>query len=256
MKKHKHSSLSQEAEFLHPYVVKYYELYRFEQLLVWDLVGIYILLTLSLRKQNNWANSLLPEPIADRKSYRSILLSDIPDILERLNPVFLQKRLKTTPSLTIESLTVLDVFNHFNLQGLKNNNDLHVNRSVINWALGSRPIHLMHSIPSPMEVLQQQARGERVVTMFLTEEELSEFHTSKLTYMNGEKEHARDALEFLTHDLKHMEHYIDPVTHYEQKGFFRCMLKINKGKVKSFFINTLGYPIDLWYEMEYVISDM
>jgi hypothetical protein len=57
--------------------------------------------------------------------------------------------------------------------------------------------------------------------------------------MEGMPNHSKDALEFLLHDLKHMENFIDHATYKEQVGFFRCMLKLSdvkgdeKGDVKS-----------------------
>jgi hypothetical protein len=75
----------------------------------------------------------------------------------------------------------------------------------------------MHEIPTPMQVLKQQANGERVVTLFLNKSELLSKHVSKLNYMAGEIEHPRDALEFLLHDLKHMEHFINEEI-YEEQG--------------------------------------
>lgn len=103
----------------------------------------------------------------------------------------------------------------------------------------------------------QQARGERVVTMFLSIDELSRCHVSKLRYMTGSQEHARDPLEFLLHDIRHMEHFVLADTYWEQVGFFDAMARISPDEsVKEFFVKTLGYSKTFWYELEYVISDM
>jgi hypothetical protein len=264
MKSSSKSSLVEESKIIFPILQRYYLLYCEKQLASHDLVGIFILLYLSLRRKNKWSNGLLPASILrpEDVTYDSISVHDIPEVLELLNQKFLLKKLGSlsksdqTNSVTCSQIRVLDIFNRLNLIGLKNNSDLHVNRCLVFWSLGKRPVVLLHYIPSPMEVLSQQARGERVMTMFLKEEELAKCHVSTLTYMNGNVEHERDPLEFLTHDLKHMENFIDPVTHYEQKGFFRAMLSINERKIKCFFLKQLGYHEDLWYELEYVISDM
>mmetsp|Transcript_15047 Transcript_15047/g.20664 ORF Transcript_15047/g.20664 Transcript_15047/m.20664 type:complete len:120 (+) Transcript_15047:212-571(+) len=119
--------------------------------------------------------------------------------------------------------------------------------------------------------------------MFTTYEELSKMHTAKLTYMAGMVDHNRDAFDFLVHDCKHMEHFIDDSTHYEQIGFCRAMLLLNNtqykpmsfnhetmeynnqlciekviefGHPKEYFLQTCGYDLQLWMELEYVISDM
>ena len=120
---------------------------------------------------------------------------------------------------------------------------------------------LLFRIPSPMEVLRQQAAGERVVTLFLGREQLSRRHDAALVYMQGEQSHSKDPLEFLLHDLKHMENFVDPATYFEQVGFFRCMLKLgvhgaSGSSLKAFFRKECGLDIRLWNELEYVISKM
>jgi hypothetical protein len=42
-----------------------------------------------------------------------------------------------------------------------------------------------------------------------------------------------DALEFLLHDLKHMENFTDKATYNEQVGFSRCMLKLSNVVVET-----------------------
>ena len=101
-----------------------------------------------------------------------------------------------------------------------------------------------------------QSRRERVVTMFTTAEELSSKHVAPLYYMDGMQNHAKDALEFLLHDLKHMENFVDPACSDEQVGFFKCMNQIHDGHPRRFFVKDCGYDELLWKELEYVISDM
>jgi hypothetical protein len=109
---------------------------------------------------------------------------------------------------------------------------------------------------SPMEVLRMQSNGTRVVTMFTTKEELSTMHISPLYYMEGMQNHAKDPLEFLIHDLKHMENFVDCNCHREQVGFFRKLCALENGNPKNFFRIRCGYDKTLWRELEYVISDM
>ena len=73
-----------------------------------------------------------------------------------------------------------------------------------------------------------QANGHRVVTMFLSREELSRCHVAPLKYMSGSRLHSRDPCSFLLHDLAHMEHFCDKDTHLEQVGFFRCLLRLER----------------------------
>eukprot|EP00602_Paraphysomonas_sp_CaronLab_P005947 CAMPEP_0185035098 /NCGR_PEP_ID=MMETSP1103-20130426/25846_1 /TAXON_ID=36769 /ORGANISM="Paraphysomonas bandaiensis, Strain Caron Lab Isolate" /LENGTH=296 /DNA_ID=CAMNT_0027572023 /DNA_START=308 /DNA_END=1198 /DNA_ORIENTATION=+ len=118
------------------------------------------------------------------------------------------------------------------------------------------PVILMTEIPTPMEVLRMQADGNRVVTMFTSVEQLSTCHVAKLQYMAGDQLHSRDPFEFLVHDIKHMYHFKDQATYDEQVGFFRAILSINAGKPKRFFCGLFPTDEMLWYELEYLISDM
>ena len=63
--------------------------------------------------------------------------------------------------------------------------------------------------------------------MFITMKDLERKHIAMLYYMDGMQNHAKDSLEFLFHDMKHMEHFTDVSIHYEQVGFFKCMLKLS-----------------------------
>ena len=128
------------------------------------------------------------------------------------------------------------------------------------WCAGKRPCVLLFRVPSPMEVLRQQAAGERVVTLFLTRAELSRRHSSQLVYMQGGQSHSKDPLEFTLHDLKHMEHFVNPDTHLEQVGFFKAMLGLGApgegAGPRAFFRSACRLDQTLWHELEYVISDM
>lgn len=113
-------------------------------------------------------------------------------------------------------VTVMEVFHTLRLSNIKHNGDNYINRSLVCWAQGLRDFVLLHHIPSPMTVLTQQACGKRVVTLFTTLHNLARSHCSPLTYMAGMQNHARDPLEFLLHDLKHMENFADPSIRAEQ----------------------------------------
>jgi hypothetical protein len=154
-------------------------------------------------------------------------------------------------------LTVQDIFNELQLTGVKHNkNGCCVNTTMVQWGLGNRPFVVMSVVPSPMEVLRQQAFGTRVVTVFLTEAELQVAHSSQLMYMHGAPTHSRDAFEFTLHDLKHMEHFCDEDSHLEQRGFFTCMLRLGNGNPREFFCTSWGLDGLFWNHLEYVISDM
>ena len=46
--------------------------------------------------------------------------------------------------------------------------------------------------------------------------QLSTYHIAQLFYMDGSQNHEKDAFEFLIHDLKHMENFIQEDIHSEQ----------------------------------------
>ncbi|RYG96020.1 hypothetical protein EON65_55045 [archaeon] len=221
-----------------------------------DLVGIYILLHLALLRPKRWAGGKNKEPVDHSLSFTSATICHYEEVLKVLDLDYISRQFKVDTQFA-NSLTIMDIFNWLRLTGVKNP-DNYINKCLLEWSKGNRPFCLLTYIPSPLEVLRQQARVERVVTIFLTEEELSQEHTSKLTYMDSMPEHSRNSLEFTVHDLKHMENFTAPHTHAEQVGFFRCMLRLSRlarGSLKNFFLN-MGHDLQLWHELEYVLSDM
>ena len=243
-----------------------------QQLSDYDVVGIYLLLYLSIRRPRSWCGGPLSQSIVSKYNADTLLsppvsirVVDVPGLIDALGgPEFLHRRLGGGDRL--ESVTVLDVFNELKIVGIKKNGNDVANRCIVLWAYNRCPLCLMFRIPSPMDVLRQQARGQRVVTVFATMEGLSRHHTAMLSYMDGELKHARDAFEFTLHDLTHMEKFaLDGDTYEEQVGFFRCVLGLSGlggggggggNKLKQFFVGTCEYDERLWRELEYVISDM
>eukprot|EP01031_Cornospumella_fuschlensis_P008591 gene8591-10589_t len=164
-----------------------------------DLVGMYILLHLAILRPKRWAGGKNKVSLDQSLRLSSTSISTYEEAARVLDLDFLSRQFKID-SAEANLLTVMDVFNWLRLTGLKNP-DNYINICLIEWNKGNRPFCLLTYIPSPLEVLRQQARGERVVTIFLTTEELSREHTSKLTYMDSMPEHSRDSLEFTVHDL-------------------------------------------------------
>lgn len=257
--------LQHEAVKIFPILQNVLEKFVNEKISSYDFVGIFILCYLSVRRPNGWSNGRLRQTIVSSMTetdknitISSEKLSNITGLLDLLCLQYLERKLKykDVDSLCVSDLTVLDIFDRLQLTGIKQNKDNYVNHSIILWSLGLRPFQLLFYIPSPMEVLRQQASGKRVITMFLTESELSIKHTAMLYYMDGTFNHSKDAFEFLLHDMKHMEHFMDKNSHLEQVGFCRCMLKLSNGKPRNFFLHDCGLDDQLWRELEYVISDM
>lgn len=67
----------------------------------------------------------------------------------------------------------------------------------------------------------------------ISQKQLCKHHIAMLYYMKGENTHSKDACEFLLHDLKHMELFAQTDIHYEQVGFFKCMLKLERDVRRS-----------------------
>lgn len=250
------------ASIVSPFLAQCLELWRHGSLKPYDLVGIYLLSLLSIRRPRSWCTGRLASEIATRSSIAAAgtsLIRDYPTLLAWLHPQYLCKKLGMLAS-DIDQLTVVDLFNQLRFNNVKENSNNYVNKCIVGWCLGSMPFQLMFYVPSSMEVLHQQSIGERVITIFTTEEELSRTHVSKLTYMSGNRCHERDPLEFALHDMKHMEHFVAADTHLEQVGFFRCLHGLSScyscSDLQAYFLEICRLDAVFWSELEYVISDM
>lgn len=106
------------------------------------------------------------------------------------------------------------------------------------WQRNEISLQLLFHVPTSIEVLRAQARGERCVSALISREEILEF-----------EEDGRDFLSFLIHDLVHAQHFFaDPESSQRQIKFAREMLPLVEAGV---FLNT-----SLQAEFEYLISDM
>lgn len=218
-----------------------------------DMAGVFVLSYLGLRRPNAWSNgklkSMVSSSIPDNvknSSPLSIKISEVPGLSAILGANYLNKRFGVKHGNIVDvdevsMITVLSVFDCLQLRGIKNNTEDYINKCIVHWAYGLRPCRLMFRVPTPMEVLRQQAQSSRVITMFIKREELEKRHTAMLYYMDGMQNHAKDSFEFLTHDMKHMENFIDPRIHDEQVGFFKCMLKLSSSTGTA---NTLNFTAD------------
>lgn len=180
-----------------------------------DLVGAALLAMMSVRKRNSWIGGILPSPIVseyEEMISQSCKVNDIPGLYELIGP-YVSKKCAVAG---IEQLSIFQIFNRVKLANIKHNNDDYINHSMVKWYFGERPYVLLHHIPYPMEVLRMQAIGTRVLTLFLKEEELNSMHMARLYYMESNEMHEKDAFDFLIHDMKHMEHFIETSKYLEQ----------------------------------------
>lgn len=237
--------LEEEATKIGPILSNCSSLYHSGRISAFDFVGIFILTYLGLRRPRSWSNGRLKYPLSStlRRGIAfagnlppSTELSSISGLLDILDRGYVAKRMnreaeETGDSERFSRITILSIFDNLQLRGIKKNADNYVNKCLVSWAYGQRPCLLMFRVPSPLEVLQQQSEGSRVITMFLTKKQLGTRHTAMLYYMAGMQNHSKDSLEFLLHDMKHMENFIDSSTHNEQVGFFKCIMKLSKLKM-------------------------
>lgn len=134
--------------------------------------------------------------------------------------------------------TIGEVFQFFALKSTPNT----VNRSVLNWSIGSYELEMMFHIPRPSEVLHQQKQGRRCVTIIIDQRRASKF-------ILGE----RDSLGFTMHDLIHADHFYHNNECFQgQLGFYGLL---DSCMTQKHFSEHLENPA-FENEFEYLIADM
>ena len=251
-------SMMAEAEAIYPHTQVALVNFTSGVISASEFVGIYILFSGGIRKtRGRCFAGRLPNPITqDPTVDESFDVRSVEGLVEVLGG---WDRLRAKMNRKDDAaISVMQIFNVLSFAGIKGN-DNYINKIIVNWYLKLAPCKLLFSIPSPTQVLRMQAHRERVVTVFVTLEELKQTHTSQLNYMKGDINHSRKPLEFTLHDLKHMDHFSNPIIHLEQVGFFRCMFYFlgaqRKKTLKEFFLIFCGYDEECWQALEYVISD-
>ena len=224
-----------------------------------DMCAAFILAGLALKTRGKWSvgpcestPKVVHSPRVAKQRPGTLKVIEIPNLTTVLN--ISPKILQWCHVDSLEHLSLRCIFRHVRLRGLKP----HTNNAMVGWYDNTRPLVLLHHIPSPNEVLSQQAEGHRVCTLFLTEQELVKTHVSPLAYMGGGMMHARDSLDFLVHDLSHIELFCDLTTHVEQVGFFASMHGLDptgEGRPYRFFQKFANMKT-LWPQFQYVFSDM
>eukprot|EP00667_Euglena_gracilis_P022375 EG_transcript_24879 len=217
-----------------------------------DFVGAFILAwtAIRLRPTRRWASGpLRPPVVCTPNSLRTA--TQEPGGLEEAHVGLQSCSVQEVPGLgellayqdvdhhlqpyTLMNCPVAELFNRLRIVQLQE----FVHTSLVHWAMGRRPYRLLFHVPAPVEVLRMQAEGQRVITLLMEPDQLRRKHVSHLLYMRvageggaGEPaapQHDRDALDFLLHDVKHMENFGgDAVTYTEQVGFCRALLRLGQ----------------------------
>jgi hypothetical protein len=191
-----------------------------------ELVGAYIVMVLSYRYPGVWLGAKNKSPLMDQHQ--------LPYPIKNLFTLFepnIQKRLASYETLG-------EVFNHFALKSTP----LTVNRSLLKWSMGLYGLELMFRIPSPSEVLKQQIRARRCVTVLIDKMKAASYILQE-----------RDALSFTMHDLIHADHFYHDNHCFEgQLGFYGFL---NHCMEENHFADYLTNP-KFMAEFEYLIADM
>jgi hypothetical protein len=239
------ASLENEAREVFPAVCEMAAAHREGRLSDAELAACYVVAWTAVRSRQGLICGRREKPVVE-SALLDTQLDSLPCLLELAGgkEYFARKGLA--------SLSLWQLFNRHHLKSVK----AYVNECLVLWHAGARPAVLLFHIPTSEEVLLQQARGERVVTALVEQEELGRRHRSLLSYMeSGDVNHERDPLDFLAHDLKHMEHFAAPESHAEQVGFFRAMSRLQPD-VRRFFETRFRGDVLLWPQIEYVLADM
>jgi hypothetical protein len=109
------------------------------------------------------------------------------------------------------------------------------------WGRGQCDLVLWTQIPTPLEMLDCQSRGRRIVSLNLEKAARGEL-------VDGH----RDAFEFLLHDLLHADLFFsDSESHQQQKSFFTILKNVIEQE------NLLESADDLFLkDLAYLMSDM
>ena len=217
--------LEEESKRMFPLVVELQRLLSNEAV----FVGAYICAYLCLRSPSGVVCGKRPSPLVDValvKERGDAPLCEFPQLFAAFGGAEYVKKRKLSANIG-----VIELLNGFVLNKLS----AIAANSIVEWFCERRRFVLCYHIPSPLEVLQQQSRGQRVVTLMKHQQELATRHKNLLSYMeNGDLMHLRDSLEFLLHDLQHMEHFAGSESYLEQVGFFHALTKL-KPDTKLFF---------------------
>jgi hypothetical protein len=164
-----------------------------------------------------------------------ITLADIPNL--DLSSNYLQDK---------RDICVIELLASFIIRDVKR----FVNVSIVEWSNRNRPFVLRFDIPPMKQVLEMMASGSRVVTAF-TEDVDREFKDNYPPYSS------RDSLEFLIHDLQHMERFVDSEVYEEQVGFFVTLNTLHEkyGDFRNipYFQE---YDDQFFHDIDHVASDM
>lgn len=98
----------------------------------------------------------------------SVRLCDIPHLCDILGINAVRMMVRWCGVECVNDVSMGLLFNRVRLHPIKQNKNNCVNVCLLEWMIGARPFEMLFYIPTPMEVLQMQANGRRVVSVLIT----------------------------------------------------------------------------------------
>lgn len=145
-----------------------------------EFVAAYVVTHLITRDPSRWLGARRVPPLSaslspSRHVATPLPLHQQPSLLSSSwQPFSAFPWLDFTPSVRRKleqssTTNLVQLFDHWNMKKVPS----YVNEAVVSWALGRRKVHLLFTLPTPLEVLQMQAQGYRCVTAFCEPHELT-----------------------------------------------------------------------------------
>lgn len=193
------------------------KLWKSQQLLDYEVAGLYILIFYLKWKPTHW--------IGSRRSHSHS--NNRPPIASFI------------PSLKCKETECHDVYSFYSTYQLKFIPQA-AQTAILRWADGMYPLIATSELPTSEAVLKYQAQNQRVVSLLLP---------PPSAYVLGE----RDPMSFVLHDLVHAFHFFEnSEIRNEQIGFYKCMQVGLTNEVLQKALSDSGFAKDF----EYLISDM
>ncbi len=181
---------AQEAARVRPFLRAMESLHCDHQLTAAEKTTFFVLMYLQLRNPMEWAMS--SGKTGTSQTFRGLALEHLNEPFE-----FLQ---------SLKSQYLMDIVVEYRPKKLPES----VFEVLWRWAQGDYRLILFERVPTPLEMLEHQAAGQRVVTMDRTAAEEGKLVDGK-----------RDAFEFLLHDLIHADLFFkSPEAFTDQRDFF------------------------------------
>jgi hypothetical protein len=180
--------------------------------------------------QTQWRQGHLPEP--------EVVAQYLLIYLQGLRPRdYLGARLKPAHSQDQTLPEGVQLFANFSLRSIPQA----AHRTLVAWASGDYQLRLLDCVPQPLELLRLQASGQRVVTCFFRENEVTALHGG------------REAFVFALHDLIHADHFFrDKNLAREQIKFYQEILAEIEAGIYADYLADENFK----QKFEYLIADM